>query len=142
MYQDAARFSSLVFLLASVWLTPTVSYGNRVVCTEVITRAMKACRRMMGAGPNEKWEEEESGIDGNPRSFNAVLDSAAGAIVFGIVVIQTRDGAGMLRLRLVLGCCEHVVAGMLGSCAGSWLAPICVSVGLHPVVYAPGFLRD
>ena len=100
-YQFAARFSSLAFLLVSAWLAPAVSYGNRVMTTEVIARAMEACRRMMGTGPNEKWEVEKYEIDGEPRSFDAVLDSVVGAIVFGIAVNQTRDDAGSSGRRML-----------------------------------------
>ena len=100
VYQYAARFSSLAFLLVPAWLAPAVSYGNRVMTTEVVARAMEACRRMMGTGPNEKWEVEKYEIDGEPRSFDAVLDSVVGAIVFGIAANQTSDDAGMLQVRL------------------------------------------
>ena len=38
-HQFAARAAALVFLLVSAKLTPTVSYRNRVMITEIITRA-------------------------------------------------------------------------------------------------------
>ena len=98
--QYTARFSSSVFLPVSAWLAPTASYGNRVVITEVIARAAEARRRMMGAGPNEKWEVEKYDSNGNPLSFNTAPDSALGAIVFGIAANRTRDDAGMLQVRL------------------------------------------
>ena len=44
-YQFASRASALAFLLASVWLAPTVSYSDRVMVTVVITRAIAARER-------------------------------------------------------------------------------------------------
>ena len=99
-YQFAARFSSPAFLLGAAWLGPTVSYGNRVMFTEVITRAMEARHRMMGAGPSEKWGAETRGGGDMPWAFNAVLGNVAGAILFRIVANESRDDAGMLRVRL------------------------------------------
>ena len=99
-YQFAARFSSLVFFLASAWLAPTVSYGNRVMIAEVIARATEARHRMMGTGPNERWEVEKYDSNSKPWSFKAVLDVAAGTIAFGIAANQTRDDAGMLQVLL------------------------------------------
>ena len=100
VYQSAARVSALVFMLVSAWLTPTAGYGNRVMFTEAIARAIEACRRMMGIGPSGKWEVEKNESDGKPRSFNAALDNVAGEIVFGNVVSQTSDKAGMLQICL------------------------------------------
>ena len=99
VYQFAARFSSLVFLPVAVWLTPAVSYDNRVMATEVIARGTVARRRMMGAGSSAKLEVEKYEGGGAPWTFNSALDSVAGATLFGIAVNQTRDNAGMPQVR-------------------------------------------
>ena len=56
VYQYAARFSSPVFLLVSVWLAPTASFCNRIMIAEVIARAMEAGHRQMRTGPYESGE--------------------------------------------------------------------------------------
>ena len=66
MYQYAFRFSALAFLLASVWLTPTVSLRNRVTISEVSTRSMGARRRQMRTGPHESYEVEKYDNSGAP----------------------------------------------------------------------------
>ena len=98
--QFAARFPSLVFLLVSMGLTPTTSYGNRVMITEAVARLMEARHRVLGAGSNERWEVEKYDSNGTPRSSGAALDNVVGAIVFGIAANRTRDDAGMLQVRL------------------------------------------
>ena len=49
-YQFAARASPLVFLLASVWVGPTVSDANRVMAAGAVARALGACDREMTRG--------------------------------------------------------------------------------------------
>ena len=100
VYQYAARSSALALLLVSVWLAPTVGYGNRVIISEVIARAIGARRRVIGSGPSDKWEVEKYENDGKPWSSNAVLDNVVGAIVCRIVVSQTSGKVGMLQIRL------------------------------------------
>ena len=101
MYQYAARAScGSVFLLVSVWLAPTVGYGNRVMITEVLARAIEVCHRMMGTGPSDKWEVEKYESNGKPWNLNTVLGNVVGMFVFGIAVSQTSDKAGMLQICL------------------------------------------
>ena len=59
VYQYAGRFSSLAFLLVSVWLTPTANYRNRIMITEVIARATEARHRQMCPGPHGGGEVEK-----------------------------------------------------------------------------------
>ena len=92
--QFAARFPPLVFLLVSMGLTPTASYGNRVMITEVVARLMEARHRVLGGGSNERLEVEKYDSNGTPWSSDAALDNVVGTIV------RTRDDAGMLQVRL------------------------------------------
>ena len=78
LYQYAFRFSALAQLLASVWLAPTVSFCNRVMFTEVVTRAVEARHRQMCAGPHETYEVEEYDVGGAPWAYNSALDSFVG----------------------------------------------------------------
>ena len=99
-YQYVRRLRALVFLLTYVWLAPTASYSNRVTFAEVATRALEACKMMVNTGLTERWEAERSEHTGSPWAFNAVLDSVAFAIVFGIIVNEPSRDAGMLQIRL------------------------------------------
>ena len=78
VYQYAARASALVFLLVSLRLTPAAGYGNRVMVSEVLARAVEARRRMMGAGSSEKWEVEKYESNGKPRSSTPRWTTSAG----------------------------------------------------------------
>ena len=49
-YQFVSQASALVMLLTSGLVTPTVSYRNRVMATEVITRAHEVCEQKMVGG--------------------------------------------------------------------------------------------
>ena len=86
LYQYACHFSALAQLLASVWLTPTVSFWNRVMYTEVGARAIEACHRQMCTGPHETYEAEKYDNASAPRAYNSALDSFVGTVLFGIVV--------------------------------------------------------
>ena len=70
LYQYAFRFAALAQLLVSAWLTPTVSYGNHVISTEVVTRAMEACHRLMCTGSHETQEVEKYDNGSSPRAYN------------------------------------------------------------------------
>ena len=100
VYEYSARFTSLVFLLVSGWLAPTASYRNRIMITEVITRATGACRRQMCAGPYEGGEVEKYENGGAPWAYNSALDNFVGTALFGIAVNEKRDNAGMLQARV------------------------------------------
>ena len=98
-YQFASRFSALAQLLAPVWLTPTVSFCNRVKFTEVVKRAMEARHRQMCTGPHETYEVEKYDNDSAPWAYNSVLDSFVGTALFGIAANDERQDAGMLQVQ-------------------------------------------
>ena len=99
VYQYVFRSSALVLLLVWVWLTPTASRRNRVMLTEVVTRAMEARHRQMCAGPRETYEVERYDNGCAPWAYNSVLGSFAGTVLFGNVVNDVRRDAGMLQVR-------------------------------------------
>ena len=99
LYQYAFRFAALAQLLASLWLTPTPSYCNRVMFTEVGARAKEARRRQMRAGPHETYEVERYDIGGAQWAYNSALRSFVGTVLFGIVVNNKRQDAGVLRAQ-------------------------------------------
>ena len=99
VYQYSARASALVVLLRSVWLTPTASYSNQVMMTEVVTRAIEAREHTLATGSAEKWSSEQTESVGRPWSFNASLGKAVGAFSFGIAPIMPVSREMMLQLR-------------------------------------------
>ena len=54
--------------------------------TEVIFRAIEAREEMLASGSVENWPSTQYETSGQPRSFNAVLDSVAGALLFGTAI--------------------------------------------------------
>ena len=99
MYQCAFRFSAPVLLLVSLWLTPTASYRNRVMFTDVVTRAMEARHRQMCTGSHGSGEVEEYDNSGAPWAYSSALDNFAGPVLFGVVANDARDDAGTLQVR-------------------------------------------
>ena len=91
-YQYAARAAALVFLSASVWLAPTACYSNRVMMTEVLTRAIEARDHMLATGPANKMAEWEV----RKRQPAAGL----GAFLFGFSRKRPRPREMMLQVRL------------------------------------------
>ena len=89
-----------MLLLVKVWVTPTAWYGNRVMITEVLTRAFEACHQMIGAGSTEKRVSETYDSSGAPWQFNSVLDNVVFMTVFGIVANDPTQDAGMLQVCL------------------------------------------
>ena len=100
LYQYVARIQALVQLLVEVWLTPTVRYSNRVAITEVLTRAVEACHQMICSGSMEKRETESYSQSDYAWPFNTVLDNVVFTTVFGIVVNDPTNDAGMLQVQL------------------------------------------
>ena len=100
VYQYVARIQALVQLLVEVWLTPTVRYSNRVAITEVLTRAMEACYKMICSGSLGKRESVPYSLPDASWSFNTVLDNVVFTTVFGTVVNEPTDDAGMLQVLL------------------------------------------
>ena len=84
-------------LLVSVWLTPTASYRNRVMVTEVTTRALEACNQKMVCGSVDKSQPESPSM---PISwgFHAVLGNVVGMFVSGPVINPPRSGDPMSQL--------------------------------------------
>ena len=57
---------------------------------------MEARRRQMRVGRHEYHEVEKDGNVGTPWAYNSALDSFVGAVLFGLVVNETRENAGIL----------------------------------------------
>ena len=93
--QVAAPAAALVFLLVSVRLTPTASYRNRAMLTEVITRAFEVRDQKMACESAEKqWVESPC-----PRGWdvNLVLDAVAGSLAFSLVGNKPGGDDAMLQ---------------------------------------------
>ena len=99
LYQYVARIQALAQLLVEVWLTPTARYSNRVAITEVLTRAVEACHQMICTGSMEN-ESESYSQSSSAWPFNTVLDNVVFTTVFGIVVDEPTEDAGMLQVQL------------------------------------------
>ena len=65
-YEYAARPQTLAFLLTEAWLAPAASFRNRVTFTEVATRAMETCRKMISTGSADSWEVDAHQHSGAP----------------------------------------------------------------------------
>ena len=84
VYQVAARARALIFMTASLILSPSASYCNRSMIIGVISRALEVCgAKMVRGSAGKTWR----GSPGPQRAweFNAVLDSVAGQFGFGFV---------------------------------------------------------
>ena len=91
-----------MFLLVSVWLAPTASFGGRPMMTDVLTRAIEAIDHMLATGPAGKWPSDQSFVASItlPRSFHTGMDCAAGTILFGIARNKPRPREMLLQVRL------------------------------------------
>ena len=74
MYHFAARASAFAMSLVSAWLTPTVSYRNRAMLTEVLTRALEVRDQDMVCGSTDKSLSESSN---SPRPWDIYAGLAA-----------------------------------------------------------------
>ena len=99
MYWFAARPASLVILLVSVWLRPTVRRADKVKASEVVARALEPCGRQMIRWSAES-QRSESVSSPEARAFNSVIDDVVGAPLFGLVVNEPGSNDPMLRAFL------------------------------------------
>ena len=100
LHQFAPRAPALVMLLTSVLLTPTVSYCNRAITSEVMTRALEVCDQKIACGFVDKPCAEPTNAP-RSRGFNTALDTAVGMIALGLV--DKKPGASDSLLQLYVG---------------------------------------
>ena len=99
VHQFAARALSLVFWLAALWFSSSVSRANKVMLTDVVAQALELCECQMiqgSVGP------EPSASQSSPKVWgvNTVYDNVVGTLVVGLVVDAPGEKVSMLRVTL------------------------------------------